>query len=217
MAARFCDKSPGCRVLSAISVALSLRTLGCTYGEPVERAIIQNVAVKPGSSVLAAMLRYERFRPPTGLSAFPDGGVPRVLELRADVCILDMASGTVLRRAEIAAPAANRVSFGPWIAGWERDTLFLSMTGCPGQPGDECYGSLVKTTRYRLGSDGSVVEISEFPKLTLTQADRNESGRFLGASKDSKGISIATEQLGPYRPAFRIDGARLVASSGATR
>ena len=184
--------------------------LACGHGEPVERASIQNVAVQPGTNLLAALVKYERFRPPTGLSAFPDGGVPQVLELRADLYRLDAASAAVLGRTSIQASSRNRVAFEPWIAGWQDDTLYLSIRGCPGKPGDECYGRLVQRSLYRIGPDGAAVEISRFPPLVLSSVSE-QAARFLGASRDSRTISIATHREGPYRPTFRIEDTRLVA------
>jgi hypothetical protein len=137
-----------------------------------------------------------------------------VLALRVDVYLLDAAAAAIVRRVEVPAPAGNRVAFEPWIGGWQGDAVYLKTSGCPGEPGAECRGPLVQQTWFRIGPAGAEV-VAAPPALVLAQIAGGPD-RFLGASRDAHSIAVATDQSGPYRPVFRIEGTRLVPAGAAT-
>ena len=190
------------------ALALLLSVTACTYGPPMDHLSVQNVAIKPDGSRLAVAVKFERYRNPTGLAAFPDGGVPKVLEQRADVYVVSLPQGTVLSRLEVPAPEANRVSFKPWLMGWEGDRVFLRITGCPGQPGDECYGPLIRATVYSVGPDGRV-QPDAAPKSASLVSTINEGASYLSAGTEPYGISIGTQPGLPRTPLLRFSAQKL--------
>ena len=58
----------------SLALAAVLMT-GCTYGPPEDHVTVQNVSLKPDATILAVIVKYERYQEATGLAAFPDGGV----------------------------------------------------------------------------------------------------------------------------------------------
>lgn len=132
-------------------IAIVAAVLGaCTYGPPVEQRAIINVAVQPGTTTAAVMVRYQKLQPPTGLTAFPDGGVPRMLEQRAELYVIDLGTGRVLGHSSRPAPDDRRVSFEPWVLGWEDGHIDVQATGCPGRDGGECYGTLRQASYFQV-------------------------------------------------------------------
>jgi len=128
---------------------------GCTYGPPIEQSTITNVAVRPGTTTAAVMVRYQRLQRPTGLAAFPDGGAPRMLEQRAELYVIDLEGGRVLAHSGRAAPSERRLSFEPWVLGWDEGRIVVQMSGCPGRDGGECYGDLRQASWFQVEAAGS--------------------------------------------------------------
>ena len=106
--------------------------VACTYGPTEDHLTVQNVALKPDATLLAVVVKYERYRQATGLAAFPDGGVPRMLEQRADLYVIDLRIRMEVYRGEIPAPPNRRLAFSPWLVGWAGDHVYFKITGCEG-------------------------------------------------------------------------------------
>ena len=181
----------------------------CTYGPPEDRVTVENLALKPDGSRLAVIVKYERYSTATGLAAFPDGGVPRFHAQRADLYVVDLPARTLAFRGELPAPAAHRVAFSPWLAGWNGDTVYFKVRGCAGSQGDECYGPLVRTTLFMLPPRGRIDPVvGDAPELVLTSSIERGSGS-LGAGAESYGVSIGTRLGAPRVPLMRFVGDRL--------
>lgn len=185
--------------------AVILAVSGCTYGPPEEHVAVQNVVVAPDGSRLAAIVKYERYRPPTGLTAFPDGGVPLELELRADLYIASPDSGQVLARAELPAEPGQRVSFAPWALGWAGETVFVKATGCPGRRGDSCDPAEKTMAYFAWTSEHGFVRVPG-PPPCWQSASSAPGARFLAASPEADGVSISTHPDVPRRPFLRLRG-----------
>ena len=181
----------------------------CTYAAPEDHVTVQNLAINPDGSRLAVVVKYERYRVATGLAAFPDGGVPRVLIQRADFYVVDLQSRALVYSGELPAPSAHRLSFSPWLIGWDGDTVYFKVTGCPGKPGDECWGPLVQTSMFTLSPPGTIAPAalrSSPPKL-LSSIDG--VGRYVSVGTEPYGVSIS-KALGATRvPLMRFAGVHL--------
>lgn len=193
---------------SAAVTILAMATLGCTYGPAEDLLLVQNVALRSDGRVLATIVKYERYRPATGLAAFPDGGVPRVIEQRADLYILDLETNSLLFQGSIPAPANRRVSFSPWLIGWVNDRVYFKITGCSGSPGSECYGSLVGTSYFTLSQDGAI-EASAAPASIAPQSSVNDGSKFVSAGAESYGVSVRFERGAALSPVLRFAGTHL--------
>jgi hypothetical protein len=181
---------------------------GCTYGPAEDRVTVQNVALSPDAALLAVVVKYERYRQATGLAAFPDGGVPRVLEQRAHVYVVDLRARRQAYRGEMPAPANHRVAFSPWLVGWAGDGVYFKVTGCAGSPGSECYGPLVGTSLFTLLPDGRITPVGASPPLVLNSTQR-EAGRYVSAGVEPYGVSVSTQPGVPRTPLLRFAGLRL--------
>lgn len=181
---------------------------GCTYGPPEDHVNVQNLALKPDGSRVAVIVKVERHRPATGISAFPDGGVPRVLVQRADLYVVDLPTRAVVYRGELPAPADHRVSFAPWLTGWDGDAVRFKVTGCPGAPGDECHGRLVRQTGYLLSPAGRITR-ADAPGKPVLVVSRGQGSDYLGLGAEPYGVSIGTRAGAPRSPLMRFDGTLL--------
>lgn len=180
----------------------------CTYGPPQDHLSVQNVALKPDGSRLAVVVRFERSRSPTGLAAFPDGGVPKVLEQRADVYVVSLPQRALLAHHTLSAPEIHRVSFNPWLMGWEGDQLLLRITGCAGAPGDECYGPLVKASVFAISAEGRVAPDTASRRPALISSI-NSASAYVSVGVEPYGVSIATQPGQTRTPLLQFSGQNL--------
>lgn len=193
---------------SATVTIFAIVALGCTYGPAKDLATVQNVALRSDGRVLAAIVKYERSQSATGLGAFPDGGVPRILEQRADLYVFDLETNSMLFQGSMAAPPNRRVSFSPWLIGWANDRVYFQITGCPGSPGSECHGPLVGTSLFTLSQDGTIVASAAPTSITLHSSVIDDT-RFVAVGTESYGVSVRYERGATRSPVLRFAGARL--------
>jgi len=80
----------------------ALLLAGCSYGPAVDRSGFKSAALLPDGQTLVVAYHVLRYRPATGIAAFPDGGVPRYLDDRIVLATLPVQGGRprVLQRLE---------------------------------------------------------------------------------------------------------------------
>lgn len=194
---------------TAAVTIFAMLILGCTYGPAEDLALVQNVALRSDGRVLAAIVKYERSRPATGLAAFPNGGVPRLLEQRADLYLFDFETKSLLFQGSIPAPPDRRVSFTPWLTGWANNRVYFQITGCSGSPGSECHGPLVGTSLFTLSQDGTIVASAAPASITL-QSSVIDATKFVSAGTESYGVSVRYQRGATRSPVLRFAGEHLV-------
>jgi hypothetical protein len=192
--------------LTSIFAALVLTA--CSYGLVQDHTTVQNVALKPDGSLVAVMVKYERYRPATGLAAFPDGGVPRMLLQRADLYIVSLDRRALIYRRELPHERDQTVSFEPRLVGWAGDTVYMQITGCPGDPGDECYGRLKRKALYSWSPGSSVAEASSAAGAVLMSSLRTPQ-RFVSIGTEPYGVSIGTQMRAQRTPLLHFTGTQL--------
>lgn len=144
---------------------LTILVVGCTYGPPEERVVVEQVVRLGDSFEALVIVRYDTFRRPTGLSAFPDGGKARFIERGAATHWVDASDEET--RLLLRTEATDEVweSHGAGIAGLEGDTVaYLQLTGCP--RGGECYPGLDRSAVFRLSLDGDATPLDSVPAGT---------------------------------------------------
>jgi len=99
------------------------------------------------------------------------------------------------------------------LIGWVGDELYFQVTGCPGQPGDECYGELVGQTIYRV-SRSEITETEKPPGLVLMNRYRTES-EYLSLSQESFGVSIRRSMSGEALPLLRFSPNHALVAAGS--
>ena len=184
----------------------------CTYGPIQEHTRIENLRERFNTHMFAAALHWQRFREPTGLSQFPDGGIRMVLRQAALIYVCDADSSTARLLARIPAPRNMEDGFTPWIVGWGNAELYVSLTGYPMSwiPGASAPSR--RKLLYRIGLDGSCVRISALPDLaqhgTAIGIYAPGETMFLRASPSSYDIDVALEPMNYRKGAFTVDQAR---------
>lgn len=187
------------------SVALVLLASACTYGPPEDRATVQNVAIKPDASRVALIVKFERFRNATGLAAFPDGGTPKMLAQRADIYVVSLPDRQVLSKYTLNAPESHRISFNPWLMGWDGEILVVQVTGCPSSFSNECYGPLVRKTVFSANPGGELTPETRTRRPILLSTIRSELS-YLNVGTELYGASISTDYNQPIVPFMRFSG-----------
>jgi hypothetical protein len=197
-------------------MAITLATLGaagCSYGPEEELVRLEQIVAYPDSYLAIASVRYDRFRTPTGLNAFPDGGKALVLERRGVHYLLDGRARTVRLLLDRDAPDELWESFHSRVAALEGDSVvYLSMTGCP--RGGECWGDLVGQRFHRMELAGEPVGVDRVPDgLGLPGemlARRQGEVNFIRWSQDWDSVTVRLVDDGPFEPAFVfVDGGGL--------
>ena len=199
------------RVASAAMLAILLGSgalVACTYGPAETHQRVQNAALNADGTRVAVMVKIESYRPATGLAAFPDGGVPKMLLQEAHLYVVDVVSPAVEQRIPVTAPRQHRNSFNPWLIGWDGDSVYMQIPGCAGEPGDECWGPLVTRTVLRLQPGGDLAPTSDVPRLRLASRAEGPNG-YIEVHKEGYGVSVATRQGGSRVPLLEFEGTEL--------
>ncbi len=191
---------------AATLLLIAASLAACTYGPPEDHVDVQNVALKPDGTQVAVAVKYERYGVATGLAAFPDGGVPRYLTQRAEFYVVDLPTRTLVYRGELPAPEVHRRAFSPWVMGWDGDTVYFKITGCPG---DECYGQLVQMSFFMVPPGGRLTPTKGgYAKATLVSRIDRPSG-YVSVERESYGVSTGTQLGAPTTPLMRVVGDHL--------
>lgn len=86
---------------------------GCTYGPVVDRSGFESAALAADGHTVVVAYRILRYRPATGLAAWPDGGVPSYVEDRAVVAAAPVGGGApriLLRVENSGVPGTTHVA-----------------------------------------------------------------------------------------------------------
>ena len=184
--------------VKSAGVAAMLLVAGCTYGPAEERALIENEVVRPDTLQFAVAVRYERFRPATGIAAFPNGGIPKYLEQTIIVHLVDLSTDDIVELARIEAPDQLLSGFSAGLVGWKGETLFLVLSGCPepGCPIDQrqfrYFALSANAEPRRIGTPPE--DIDQSPGM-LSRAPGEEV--YMRVSADSRMIAVRTDDSEP--------------------
>jgi len=182
-----------------IGVTVLTLVSACTYGPQEELAQIENVAVRPDTLQFAVAVRYVRFQPATGITAFPNGGIPNYLERTAIVHLVDVSKDQIVELARIEAPDQLKTGFSAWMTGWKGNSVFLQLSGCPES---ECYGDLLQFHHFSLSPNTEPRNIGARPEdidRTPGMLSRAAGEKvYMRVSADSRVISVRTDDSEPF-------------------
>lgn len=200
-------------VLPLLAVALSVA--GCTYGPPEERHRVESVFRVPDTHRVLVAVSHVRYRPPTGLSRFPNGGVPRYLEKKVTVHAGDVSVPRVTTLDTLPAPQSVWQGLDVGFTGWDGRHAYLQLHGCPAGR-DGCFGrsgdSIVSVSRgvpFRVRPDAppepvdAVPEAAGLPGQSLAPMP-GERNYTRVRSRLAEGVEARTEPGGPYRLVYRL-------------
>jgi len=179
----------------------------CTWGPEEERARIEQILALGESGLALVTVRYDRFRTPTGLSAFPDGGKARMLRRRGLQYLVDGPEGTVRSFLERDAPEELWESFSMRVVALDGDSVaYVQLSGCP--RGGECWGDLQDRSLLRVSVEGSVTAVDDVPEgagLPGTMLARRPGElRYVRWSTNGDTVTVRRAEDGPYVPAFVV-------------
>jgi len=86
--------------LGLLSALLLLLTPACSYGPVADRSGVVSAVVLPDGETVGVAYQVMRYRPASGIAAFPDGGIPRYLDDRIVIATTDGKGSRVLQRLE---------------------------------------------------------------------------------------------------------------------
>lgn len=184
---------------------------GCTYGPPQERVKIENGSARFNTYTAAVVLNHWRELAPTGLSTFPDGGAPKILEQAALVYLCDIDTAKTKLLAKIIAPDDVRIGFTPWIIGWADDYFYVALTGRSGTKLRD-FKRVRITHFYRIALDGTYQEVETRPS-NLSQLPNSTNQikgekNFMRISYGYSDIAVRLKDEGPYRKMFEVNQAK---------
>lgn len=190
--------------------------VACTYGPVEDLTRVEQIVALGDSFKALVVIRHDRYRRPTGLSAFPDGGKWRYEERQATNYLIDAAQRTVVELLGLEAPDSLWESFSAGVRGLEGDSVaYVALTGCP--RGGQCYPELGKTALLRLSTTGEVRPVVEMPASArlpgIMLARRSGERNYVRYSQDNEFVTARFEEDGPYRPIFRVTPAGVLEPS----
>jgi hypothetical protein len=175
----------------AACVALIVACSGCTYGPVQETARAWTAEERLNAHQFAVVVSWQRFRDPTGLSRFPDGGSRRILEEAALFYVCDVDSVSARPLARIERPQGMESGFESSILGWDGDVFYAVLTG--------------RRYSWRRGAVGPM-------NRRYYRHREPESGvllpgetRFLRVSTGPDGIDVRLNERGSYVRMFRVN------------
>jgi hypothetical protein len=144
---------------TVLSVALGA---ACTYGPDEQTGSAAQIQRLGDSYRAIVVVRRDRFRRPTGLSAFPDGGKWRYSARAALYYLVDARERDVVLLAEQEAPDEVWESFDARIVGLDGDSVaFVRLTGCP--RAGECHPRRQRSMVHRLSTHGELRGVDSVP------------------------------------------------------
>jgi len=167
----------------------------CTYGPEESTAHITNVATRPGTHDLAFGVDFRRIRQPTGINAFPNGGIPRVLEREARIYLCRVDEGVMRELAAVADYDGIPSSAGVWIAGWKGGDLYFRLFGYERDASGGNDLDKPVSSFYRVSDDGVLARVSELPEDLAIQSNSGPAGAppFLRYSLGHRDIEIVID------------------------
>ena len=196
---------PGRWVRAAGAVMVALLAGACTYGPSQERVRIEQVMAVPDSYRAHVVVSHEVFHPPTGLSAFPDGGRAKFVTRRIRHYVVDSEARTVRELMTHEASDSVWESYGGGVTGLvDDDVSYLTVHGCP--RGGECYPPLTNFRVYRVPLTGAIQRVDEMPAgVGLpggSLAPHVGEVRYVRYSISSGTVTARFEDDGPFEPVF---------------
>lgn len=147
-----------------IALAASLVAIGaCTHGPPEDRSVAYAARIPYGRE-LVVVVHHERLRPATGLSAFPDGGVARILLQEVRVYWANASTGELREWAHLELPKSFWSATRVGVAGVAADTVYMVVSGCADSP---CPGDHWDRRIYRVTSGSTVAVVEQVPRHHL--------------------------------------------------
>lgn len=201
------------------SLALAVVIGGsCTFGPEQERTVVSQIIGLGDSFEALIVVQYERYRAPTGIHAFPDGGKTQVLEQRAMMYWVNAAERNARLLVEEEAPDSLWESFSASVQGLIGDTVsYLVLTGCPRQ--GQCYPRLQKAASLRVSTDGRVDAVQDLPggaSLPGVMLGRQPGeAHYVRFSTEASFVTARFDEQAAYEPIWEVrrDG-RLVGVGG---
>ena len=192
-----------------LSVLCVLSLSACTYGPVQHRINIAGAVARPETRMFAAIVWSELRREPTGLAAFPDGGVPKIRDQSVTLYVADVDAQTVRRIGRIPVPAEVENSHGAFLLGWKGSAFYVQLSGCRPRPGSECWGPLERHIAFRAGEDGTITRVDSVPPNLehepgmTARAPGERVYMRISATHDS--VFVLTEDGGAYTPRFALN------------
>jgi hypothetical protein len=181
---------------------------GCTYGPVQERASVWVTEPRFNTRTFAVALEWERYRNPTGLSQFPDGGSPLSLREEARFFVCDLDSRSVRLLAAFPKTKEMESGFQGWIEGWDGDAVYVTLTGRRYSWREGAVGP-VNRVRYRLSLDGSRTRVESAPPTVhrepMTGTSLPGETTFLRVGTYRSTITVRLTELGPFVPIFEVN------------
>lgn len=179
----------------------------CTYGPVEEHTRITNADERFNAHTFAVALDWCRFRPPTGLSEFPDGGIRLDLAEAALFYACDADSYSARLLARIPRPKEMESGFEPWVMGWGRDCFYVKLTGKRYSWRHGSVGDL-NIRYYRIGLDGSFERVRRIPPAVRLGT---ETGIYLPGETTFLRVSAHYDSIDVFlEPGKRVTGAFVV-------
>ncbi|MGM0766667.1 MAG: hypothetical protein ACQEV6_01445 [Pseudomonadota bacterium] len=189
---------------SAVVLLCATFLASCSYGPPQIRAHITNARAKPDSHWIAVAVEYQHYQEPTGINAFPNGGIPKYLSEKVKIYLCNVETLEVRRLVSATPSDIVKLGWQPWVLGWVGESLYFQISG---QKGTKLNETKTNKVVYRIGGDGQDSEVANTPDNLVFQQDTGPipKGSFVRISNRYDTIAVRTERDASPRTLFKID------------
>jgi len=191
---------------SIVPALLMLLFSSCSFGPPEIHARIANVRAKPDSHSFAVAVRYEKIQRPTGLiNTFPNGGIPRILDEKAEIYLCDAETAEVRKLATVTPEQSVRLGWEPWVMGWVGENLYFQISGQSGTRLKDIQNS--KPIPYCVNANGRLSKLEEMPDGLEFQSNTGPLPqlRYVRYSMGHSTVDVRTENKTEPRTLLRIE------------
>ncbi|PPI83022.1 hypothetical protein KEHDKFFH_16425 [Marinobacter maroccanus] len=191
-------------IRSAVVLLCATFLASCSYGPPQIRAYITNARAKPDSHWIAVAVEYQHYQEPTGINAFPNGGIPKYLSEKVKIYLCNVETLEVRRLVSATPPDIVKLGWQPWVLGWVGESLYFQISG---QKGTSLNETKTNKVVYRIDGDGQDSEVANTPDNLVFQQDTGPlpKGSFVRISNRYDTIAVRTERDASPRTLFKID------------
>ena len=183
---------------------LILGIISCTYKDPEILAHIYSKAAKPDSHTLVVGTQYILWKRPSGISAFPNGGIAKILEQEARLYFCDVDDPANIRRVAVVFDPQQYSAPRPDILGWQGEVIFFRV-----ELNGVGEGSAGATLFYKWNKAAGLVQISKAPNSRGLQRGSPKDWVFVEYDYDStQAIAVRTDRNRAWKKdMFHIDPA----------
>lgn len=175
---------------------------------------MQSVFQLPDSHRVLIAVSHDRYRPPTGISRFPNGGVPQYLDKKVVVYAGEVSVPRLRTLDTLSVSRSVWQGLSVGFYRWDGRHAYLQLHGCPAQANGcfDSHGDSVSTLSrniwFRVRPGARPERIDSVPRSSGLSngsvAQEPDEQHYPRVRLVSSGVEVQSEPDGSYRLVYRL-------------